>query len=111
MDDHVVSALSNEGLFRIGEKEPLVLTDPKEAFIRQGADDVIVHLKVYGLASKVPKSRLKALLDKALLDNRTTTLWVDVRESNNPHHQLSVPLPVDLFRDLILAKVPKDPEY
>jgi hypothetical protein len=87
------------------EKEPLVLVDPQQAVIERGAD-VNVRLKVSGLASKLPRSRLEARLGY-----RTTTLWVDVRESNNPHHQLSVPLPVDLCRNLILAKVPEDPEY
>jgi hypothetical protein len=87
------------------EKEPLVLADPKAAVIGPRAE-VTVSLKVYGLASKVPKRQLQALLD-----NKTTTLLVDVRESNNVYRRRSVPLPMNLVRDLILDKVPEDPRY
>jgi hypothetical protein len=82
------------------EKEPLELADLKEAVIGPGAE-VKVRLKVYGLASRVPRSQLEAMLD-----NQTSTLFVDVRESNNPHHLLPVPLPMTLIRNLILEKTP-----
>jgi hypothetical protein len=81
-----------------------IFEDMKKTVIAPGADIIIGYTSSGLMAKNIKK---KGLLLQ--LDNRLATLSIDVEESNNPHHQMQIHIPLAAMRTFISGRIEDDP--